>query len=236
VALIIGMCAQCRRHELASLKVDEVKVRDDVIVISILETKTKRPRTNCITEPLWIGLIKKYISLRPPNLELRRFFLYYANNKCTRQPVGIHSFGKMPSKIAAYLKLPNAIEYTGHCFCRSSATLLAGEGADITTIKRHGNWKSTAVAEGYIEDSLKAKIALTNQLVARNTSSFPAAVASTSSSSFQNIVNEHQENTQAVISEGLTTNLDNLDVKLKNSVPNINFSQCTRCTINVNFK
>jgi hypothetical protein len=45
---------------MASLKVDEVKVRDDVIVISILETKTKRPRTNCITEPLWIGLIKKY--------------------------------------------------------------------------------------------------------------------------------------------------------------------------------
>jgi integrase len=125
------MCAACRRHELASLKVDEVKVRDDVIVISILETKTKRPRRNCITEPLWIGLIKKYISLRP---------------------------------------------------------------------------LSTAVAEGYIEDSLKAKIALANQLVGRNTSSFPAAVASTSSSSFQNIVNEHQENTQAVISEGLTTN------------------------------
>jgi hypothetical protein len=68
------------------------------------------------------------------------------------------------------------------------------------------HWKSTAVAEGYIEDSLKAKIALANQLVGRNTSSFPAAVASTSSSSFQNIVNEHQENTQAVISEGLTTN------------------------------
>jgi hypothetical protein len=221
---------------MASLKVDEVKVRDDVIVISILETKTKRPRTNCITEPLWIGLIKKYISLRPPNLELRRFFLYYANNKCTRQPVGIHSFGKMPSKIAAYLKLPNAIQYTGHCFRRSRATLLAGQGADITTIKRHGNWKSTAVAEGYIEDSLKAKIALANQLVGRNTSSFPAAVASTSSSSFQNIVNEHQENTQAVISEGLTTNLHNLDVKLKNSVPNLNIFQCTRCTINVNFK
>jgi hypothetical protein len=150
--------------------------------------------------------------------------------------VGIHSFGKMPSKIAAYLKLPNAIQYTGHCFRRSRATLLAGQGADITTIKRHGNWKSTAVAEGYIEDSLKAKIALANQLVGRNTSSFPAAVASTSSSSFQNIVNEHQENTQAVISEGLTTNLHNLDVKLKNSVPNINISQCTRCTINVNFK
>jgi len=67
--------------------------------------------------------------------------------------VGIHSFGSMPSKIAIFLKLENPTQYTGHCFRRSSATVLAGHGADITTLKRHGGWKSTTVAEGYIEHS-----------------------------------------------------------------------------------
>ncbi|CAH1382773.1 unnamed protein product, partial [Tenebrio molitor] len=66
------------------------------------------------------------------------FFTTKKKNKCTRQPVGIHSFGDMPSKIATFLKLENPKQYTGHCFRRSSATVLAGHGADITTIKRHG--------------------------------------------------------------------------------------------------
>ncbi|KAK9721108.1 hypothetical protein QE152_g21697 [Popillia japonica] len=36
-------------------------------------------------------------------------------------------------------------------------SLLAESGANITTIKRHGGWKSSSVAEGYIEDCLKNK-------------------------------------------------------------------------------
>lgn len=63
----------------------------------------------------------------------------------------------MPCKIANYLKLPNATTYTGHSFRRTSATLLADSGANMTTIKRHGGWKSSTVAEGYIADSIENK-------------------------------------------------------------------------------
>jgi hypothetical protein len=35
-----------------------------------------------------------------------------------------------------------------------SATLLADSGTDITCVKRHGGWKSTSVAEGYLENSI----------------------------------------------------------------------------------
>ncbi|KAJ8914344.1 hypothetical protein NQ315_011332 [Exocentrus adspersus] len=38
--------------------------------------------------------------------------------------------------------------YTGHCFRRTSASLLADSGASIDVLKRHGGWKSASVAEG----------------------------------------------------------------------------------------
>ena len=66
----------------------------------------------------------------------------------------------MGKKVATFLKLPNPSLYTGHAFRRSSATLLADSGADLSLLKRHGGWKSTSVAERYIEDSLNTKIKL----------------------------------------------------------------------------
>ena len=49
-------------------------------------------------------------------------------------------------------------EYTGHSCRRSSATLLADSGEDLTFVKRHDGWRSNSVVEGYIEDSLNNKI------------------------------------------------------------------------------
>lgn len=63
----------------------------------------------------------------------------------------------MPKEIANYLNLPDPQAYSGHSFRRTSATLLADFGGDITTLKRHGGWKSSQIVEGYIEDSIKKK-------------------------------------------------------------------------------
>ena len=73
-------------------------------------------------------------------------------------PVGLNTIGKVPSQIAKYLNLSDPHEYTGHCFRRSSATLLANKGADFLSIKRHGGWRSSTVAEGYVEESIQNKI------------------------------------------------------------------------------
>ncbi|CAH1371642.1 unnamed protein product, partial [Tenebrio molitor] len=51
------------------------------------------------------------------------------------------------SDIAKYLGLTNPHEYSGHTFRRSSATILVDAGGDILSLKRHGGWKSTTVAE-----------------------------------------------------------------------------------------
>ncbi|CAK1552446.1 unnamed protein product [Leptosia nina] len=52
----------------------------------------------------------------------------------------------MPKEIATFLNLPEAQEYTEHSFRRS-----------LINTKRNGGWRSSSVAEGYIDDSLKNK-------------------------------------------------------------------------------
>jgi hypothetical protein len=75
-------------------------------------------------------------------------FLGYRNSKCGVQRVGIHTIGGMPKQ--------DPDKYTGHSFRRTSAMPLANTGADLAVLKRQGAWKSSSVAEKYI-DFLESK-------------------------------------------------------------------------------
>lgn len=154
VALIFGISGACRKHELVNIKVGDIEKQGDLLVVQIPETKTNKSRffTVCGT---FTEIVQKYIGLRPKHAVTNRFFLNYQKGKCTIQVIGENKFAKMPKEIATFLKLPDAELYTGHSFRRSSATLLADSGAPITAVKRLGGWKSTAVAEGYIEESVQ---------------------------------------------------------------------------------
>ena len=56
------------------------------------------------------------------------------------------------------MEFPKPELYTRHLFGRTSATILVDGGGDVTRLKRHTGHKSTAVAEGYINESLQNKI------------------------------------------------------------------------------
>lgn len=83
---------------------------------------------------------------------LRRLFFKYNNGKCVNQHVGINKILEIPSLIAKWLGKEFFEGYTGHCFRRTSATLLANAGGNMTSFKRYGGWKTTAIAESYIEE------------------------------------------------------------------------------------
>lgn len=170
MALIIGIAGACRREELANLKIENFKDKDDVLIFMLPCTKTDNNRTFTITENMIdsinsIELIKKYMELRPSHTPHSRIFVRYYNGKCTIQPVGKNTFSSLPAEIARYLKLESPQLYTGHCFRRTSASLLADSGVDLLNIKRHGGWKSNTVAESYIEDSLRNKMNIANKLL-----------------------------------------------------------------------
>ena len=60
-------------------------------------------------------------------------------------------------KIASFLGLTNSEMYTGHCFRRTSASLSANAGVDVSVLKRNEGWKSNSIAEKYVEESFEGK-------------------------------------------------------------------------------
>ncbi|KAJ8968949.1 hypothetical protein NQ317_015435 [Molorchus minor] len=168
VGLILGITGACRTDELVNLPVDDIEDVGSSLIVKIPNTKTKIPRIFVVTDVgNMLELFRKYLS----HVKHKRLFLYYKAGKCSSQPVGKNTMGKIPSVVASYLKLPDVACYTGHCLRRSSATLLADAGVDITTIKRHAGWKSTTVAEGYVENSIENKTKIANQVLVGTTTS-----------------------------------------------------------------
>lgn len=160
--MIVGLFGACRREEITNLMRRDVQDEGEFIKIILPKSKTKIVREFAITEGNVQGiscldLFRKYKDLRPSHTKHDRFFLTYRGGKCTQQPVGVNTIGGIPKKIAAALGLSEPVNYTGHCFRRSSASLLADAGADMHTLKRHGGWKSDSVAEGYVETSTENK-------------------------------------------------------------------------------
>lgn len=147
----------CRSNELYEMQIEDVKDLGSTLLITIPKTKTKVIRKFTISDHFY-NIVKKYMNLRPSHVVINSFFLNYQKSKCTIQRIGKNKFAIIGRQIAMYLKLPNPDRYTGHCYRRSSATLYIDGGGDITGLKRHGGWKSTQVAEGYIDQSLKNKL------------------------------------------------------------------------------
>lgn len=147
------------------MTVDDLEDMGSLLLIKIPNTKTNKSRTFNVLGDEYLGKYRNYVNLRPADFKERRFFLKYQNGKCYKAVMGIHKIGSVAKDVALYLKIPNWKEYTGHCLRRTSATMLVDSGGDITTLKRHGGWKSDAVAEGYIEDSVQSKTKIAKRIL-----------------------------------------------------------------------
>ncbi|KAJ8982331.1 hypothetical protein NQ317_009446 [Molorchus minor] len=190
VGLILGIAGACRTDELVNLTVDDIEDVGSSLIVKIPNTKTKISRIFVVTDVgNMLELFRKYLYLRPPHVKHKRLFLYYKAGKCSSQPVGKNTMGKIPSVVASYLKLPDVACYTGHCLRRSSATLLADAGVNITTIKRHAGWKSTTVAEGYVENSIENKTKIANQVLVGTTTSAITKTVNVSESNIPSNIN-----------------------------------------------
>lgn len=163
MALIIGVLGACRKDELHKLSISDIIDRGSLYSVTLPITKTSVKR-NFVIEGLFYNTVKEYISCRPKDIQCSNFFLNWQKGKCTKQVIGVNKFASMPQTIAKFLKLPQPELYTGHCFRRSSTTILADAGADLITLKRHGEWKSNQVAQGYIEDSMENKRKVGNMI------------------------------------------------------------------------
>lgn len=198
--MILGVSGACRREELYNITLNDIEDRDSFIIVKIPNTKTHIQRSFTITNKEdetihYLEIIRKYIKLRPSHVKSSRLFLNFQKGKCTTQVVGKGTIGKWPIKIAEHLKLENPTNYTGHSFRRTSATLLANKGVDILGLKRHGGWKSSAVAESYVEDSLQNKIKFAEKILHGNNESSSANSTSVSCATFSVNANDPDKST-----------------------------------------
>lgn len=163
VVLIFGLYGACRRDELLKLTVDDVEDHKKYMLVSLQQTKTYTPRSFVIPDTASssinpYAIYCTYAGLRPRNIGTRRLFLGYRNGKCIAQPAGMHIIGGVPKKVAEFLALEHPEDYTGHCLRRSGASMVAESCGNLLPVKKIGGWKSSATAEGYLEQSTKGKL------------------------------------------------------------------------------
>lgn len=144
--------------------------RGDMLIVILPVTKTKKKRTFIVSDNIINGvsaldLYRKYKNSRQPSTPHSRFFVSYRNGKSSVNVIGKNTMAKIPFKIAIFLKLKNPQSYTGHCFRRTSATLLVNAGGDLVTLKQHGGWESGKIAEGYVAESLTRKKEVASQII-----------------------------------------------------------------------
>lgn len=196
--------------------IDDIEEVGSMLIVKVPRSKTDKERSFVVKGELeeglnFIDIYRKYANLRPTHTPHKRFFINYRNGKCSVQAVGVNTFAKIPCEIAKYLCLESSELYTGHCFRRSSATLLADTGANILTLKRHGGWKSATVAEGYVEESLGNKIGIAEKILQ------------------QGVVKDMTTMEQ----EGLAQDGSTGDDPKNSLIPHININNCSKCTIHL---
>jgi integrase len=169
-ALVIGIHGLLRRIEITELFFEDVEkiILEDEEYYKILIKKSK---TDISAKGFYFVVkgddtkfIDIYMKCIPLDDRKGRFFRKILNGKGTNRNIGKNTISSFPKIIAEALNLENKDGYTGHCFRRTGATLLADGGADKIVLKRAGRWKSDTVCEGYVEESIDSKLQISKKI------------------------------------------------------------------------
>ena len=101
-------------------------------------------------------MFEKYVKQLCPDVinSGMRQFLKNWNGRAKRriQNMGKNNLNSL-HKVACSILKKNENGYTSHCWRSSAATNLADAGVSFINLKRHGQWVSDSVVEGYIANS-----------------------------------------------------------------------------------
>lgn len=100
---------------LVSVKVNHVKKYEDMIFVTVPNAETGQKFSFLLTGT-YFDIVQKYIAMRPENLKETRFFMHCRDGKYRVQPIGKTTVADFPRRIAKYLNLPDAKQYTCKLF------------------------------------------------------------------------------------------------------------------------
>ena len=143
-----------RISDLLKVNVENVSILQDK-KIQVAFEHTRKRRNEGFTfhiAPAYYDLFIKYESSLAPGATDRYIKNYNKQAHYRKQPCGKHKAEGFVKRCCAILDVPTK-DYTSHAFRRSAATNLADSGVSLINLKRHGQWKSDKVVEGYIANS-----------------------------------------------------------------------------------
>lgn len=224
--MIIGISGSCRCDELVKLKMENIEDLGSLLLVKVPDSKTHRFRTFSVVGDEYISIYRKYVSLRPAGMNKQRFFLKYLKGVCYRMVMGVHKIGSAAKEVAAYLKLPNWKEYTGHCLRLTSPALLLDGNVDVTRLNRYQERKPRSVAKEYVEEPLEEEKDIKIEILSSNVSDEPSNEPKSSSC----------DNSKGV-AESLTimNEIINADISSVASSGLFQNANLNNCTINLYF-
>lgn len=157
----VGWMAALRASELVALDWSDVVDAENGIELHIRESKTnKTGDAEIIALPLLsnryhlICPVRNLRSICPvPNTQLYKDWPIFTSDIDTAEPTRLsqRSVSRIIERSAELARLEG--RFSSHCLRRGFATFAASKGISELQIMRHGRWKSSAVAAGYVERS-----------------------------------------------------------------------------------
>ena len=157
VAIALLYFGLLRGSEVKEITVRDVIVKDSRILVKFMHDRKRRNEGFSYEVPsLYYPMFKKYVGqicqktvdkgmvqfLKNWNIQAKRRVQNMGKNQINLlHGVACEILGKDPSS------------YTSHTWRRSAATNLADAGVSFINLKRHGQWISDSVVEGYIANS-----------------------------------------------------------------------------------
>ncbi|KAJ8915592.1 hypothetical protein NQ315_012477 [Exocentrus adspersus] len=165
VVAICGIFGSCRRCELCDLRLHDIKEEGSVLIITIRPSKTVKARRFTVADSEAIS----YVRLTEFSYDMIR------GNVPIKWLVLIH-LDHVPRKLHVILNwmilqntrdmLFDLAEMKGGIIHQetpcTSATIMANSGMTTDQIQRQVGWKSSAVATGYVEESISNKKNVSN--------------------------------------------------------------------------
>lgn len=156
VCIVLLYFGLLRCSDALKVNLEDVRKNEDLqYEINFFHTRKRKNEGFTFLVPLpYTLLFEKYTaSISPKSPSKSRFLKNLSKNAQYRESnMGKNSICKFTAKACELLGIPSK-GYTTHCWRRSAATNLADEGVSFVNLKRHGQWASDSVVEGYIANS-----------------------------------------------------------------------------------